>query len=171
MPPEGSPPGSPIYTASPRIGPAILFVGNNQVTVSRENVERVKAGFQRWQAGDPRFLDDWDPEIEWDFSAYPLVDVPTRGRGREEFLGMLGEYFSAWHDYSATPREWIDAGDHVILVLHETARLRDSDAVIDRDVVQVWTAEGERATLLRVFKTREEALEAVGLPATTEGSP
>ena len=60
-------------------------------------------------------------------------------------------------------RDIVDAGDHVVLDLHEIARLRDSDTVIERTVSHIWTIRDELWIRWRLFATRAEALEAVGL--------
>ena len=40
------------------------------------------------------------PEIELRLSGYPLADLPSRGRGRDEMLSQVIEtYFSGWVDY------------------------------------------------------------------------
>ena len=64
---------------------------------------------------------------------------------------------------SAELKELIDAGDQVVAVVHETAKMRDSGVALDRDLVQLWTVRDGRGTFLRVFRTKAEALEAAGL--------
>ena len=76
---------------------------------------------------------------------------------------MIVTYLSGWTDYSAELKEVIDAGDQVVVVLHETASMRDTGVPLDRDLVQVWTVRDGRASFLRVFRTKVEALEAAGL--------
>jgi ketosteroid isomerase-like protein len=70
---------------------------------------------------------------------------------------------SGWIDYSAEIKEVVDAGDQVVMVLHETAKMRQTGVALDRDLAQLWTVAGRRASFLRVFKTKAEALEAAGL--------
>jgi len=135
-------------------------------SMSEENVEVVRRGMELFLGGD---FDGWrntiDPDIGWDISTHPLPDVPNLGRGRDALVtDMLAVYMSGWIDYTAEIRETVDAGDHVVLVLHETAQMRDSGVPLDRDLVHVWTVRDGRATFLRVFRTRAEALAAVGLP-------
>ena len=132
--------------------------------MSQENVEIVLEGFRRFQAGDLRWADGWvHPEIEWDFSAYPLADLPTVGRGRTALLGVIETYMSGWRDLRQEITEVIDAGDDVLVVIHETAGLRGSDAVLERDVSHLWTVEDGVWTRWRLYATREEAFEAAGL--------
>ena len=133
--------------------------------MSRENVETVGRAMELWLRGD---LDAWlelmDPDIGWDISTHPLPDVPNHGRGRDALMAdMIVTYLSGWTDYSAELKEVIDAGDQVVVVMHETARMRDTGVPLDRDLVQVWTVRDGRASFLRVFRTKVEALEAAGL--------
>jgi ketosteroid isomerase-like protein len=133
--------------------------------MSQENVEIVRRSFDLWRHGDLEgWLETIDPAIEWDISSHPLPDVPNRGSGREAFLtDMLATYTSGWNDYSAELKEVSEAGEHVILVAHETATMRDTGVPLERDLVQLWTVQGGKAVFLRVFRTKAEALDAAGL--------
>ena len=136
-----------------------------RLSMSEENVEVVRRGAELWLSGD---VDGWlktiDPDVGWDISMHPLPDVPNCGQGRDALAtDMLAVYMSGWTNYSVELKEMVDAGDHVVLVLHETAKMRDSGVPLDRDLVHVWTVRDGRATFLRVFRTKVEALEAVGL--------
>jgi ketosteroid isomerase-like protein len=134
--------------------------------VSHENLEKVRQSFRRFRSGDAGWTDDFHPDIEWDFSDYPMPDAPDTGRGREQLMNeVLATFFTGWLDYTADIRELIDVEDDVVVVLHETARLRDSDTVLDREYVQVWTVRKGLFVRFRVFRTREAALVAVGLSA------
>ncbi|HLM27618.1 MAG TPA: nuclear transport factor 2 family protein [Thermoleophilaceae bacterium] len=107
--------------------------------MSQENVEIVRRGTELWLRGDfAGWLETIDPEIGWDISAHPLPDVPNRGQGREAFVtDMLGTYLSGWNDYAAEIKEVSEAGEQVILVLHETATMRETGASLERDLVQL----------------------------------
>jgi ketosteroid isomerase-like protein len=135
--------------------------------MSQENVEIMRQAFAQWLRGGatadavpPEF---YAPDIEWDQSAYPFVDMPDRGTGRDELLGHLATYLSGWTGYHAEVMEFIDAGENVVVILHETARIGDSGVPIERDLVQVWTLRDGVAVRYRTFKTIGDAREAVGL--------
>jgi uncharacterized protein len=133
--------------------------------MSRENVDLVRRAMELWIGGD---FDGWlelmDPEIGWDISTHPLPDVPNYGQGRDALVtDMLLPYMSGWNDYSVELKEVVDAGDQVVLVMRETAMMRDTGVELDRDLVHLWTVRDGRATFLRVFRTKAEALEAAGL--------
>src|SRR5262245_3037008 len=132
--------------------------------MSEENVELVRRGLELWQGGrSDEWIETLDPDIEWDISAHPLPDFPNTGSGRDALVGHLGAYLSGWNDYETSIKELIDRGDDVVAIMHERARMRGSDMMLDRDLPNVWTFRNVRAVQYRVFKTRAEALEAAGL--------
>ena len=108
---------------------------------------------------------DWietlDPEIEWDISGYPVAGFPQRGAGRNEFVAHVAKYWSMWNDYAQDVKEMMEVGDNVIVVLSEHARLRSSDADLEREVAAVWTIENGKRVRFRAFGSRDDALRAV----------
>jgi ketosteroid isomerase-like protein len=135
--------------------------------MSEENVELVRQAFERWRR------DGWTlnaipagffaEDIEWDQSAYPLVDFPTKGVGRGNLLEAIGRYLSDWTEYAAEVTESIDGGENVFAVVHERANIGGSGQFIERDLFTVWTIRAGQAVRYRTFQTREQALEAAGL--------
>jgi ketosteroid isomerase-like protein len=133
--------------------------------MSRENVDVVRRVFGQVGApvASPQALyEALDPDLEWDISAHPLPDFPDTGHGRDAWFQHFETYLAGWLDYSASVQELVDAGDHVIAIVHERARLRASEVVLERDLPVVWSVRGSRLARFRVFKSRDEALEAVG---------
>lgn len=135
--------------------------------MSHENVEALRAGLSLWEqqghSPDVFGTDAFDPQIEWDITAHPLPDWPNTGRGREELQRHMTNYVSGWREYRTEIRELVDAGDEVVVVLHEWVAMRGSDVILERDLHGVWTIRNGVIVRLRVFRTEAEALEAVGL--------
>jgi ketosteroid isomerase-like protein len=128
-----------------------------------DNVEFLRDGYEEWIAGgfDPEIVFElYAPDVEWDLSAYPLPDFPDRGKGRDQLFRNFVEYFSGWNEYEADVREYIGAGDDVIVIQHERARIGQSGVLIERDVAHVYTVRDSLIVRWRVFETRDEALEA-----------
>src|SRR6476469_9465167 len=133
--------------------------------MSQENVDLIRRATEMWLRGDfERWFETLDPAVGWDISTHPLPDVPNRGHGREALVtDMLGTYLSGWTDYSAKIKEVFEAGEQVVLVLHERATMRDTGVPLERDLVQLWAVREGKVAFLRVFRTTGEALEAAGL--------
>jgi ketosteroid isomerase-like protein len=134
------------------------------LAVSRENVEVVQRGQQARSAGR---IAEWvatlDPDIEWDISGYPLPEFPERGSGRDAFVGHITKYWSLWNDYTQTVKRTVDVGDDVVVVLRECARLRNSDALMEREVATIWTIHDGVRVRFRAFESPDAALKALGV--------
>ena len=129
--------------------------------MSQQNVEIARAAFEAWRRGD---LDAWlaeaDPEIEW----YVLSDAPDPGphRGRHAIL----ERAALWRDMLALRGEvlgYIDGGEYVIMPIRMRGRPPGSDAKVVLDEVYVSKFRDGKVVELREYRTKAEALEAVGL--------
>jgi ketosteroid isomerase-like protein len=132
--------------------------------MSESNKQVVQRGYEARSAGRVYdWMDTLDPNIEWDLSAYPVEGFPKHGKGRKEFVAGITQYWSVWNDYSQDVKEMIEAGDEVVVILREHARVRHSDALLEREVATVWTIENGLRVRFRAFGSRAEALRAVGL--------
>jgi ketosteroid isomerase-like protein len=136
------------------------------LTVTRENVEVVQRGAAARSAGRiGEWINTLDPNIEWDISGYPLPEFPVRGSGRDAFVRHITKYWSLWNDYAQTVEKTIDVGDDVLVVLRECARMRNSDAPVEREVATIWTIHDGVRVRFRAFERPADALKAVGMDA------
>ncbi len=129
--------------------------------MSRENVDLARWAF----TSDPvRFFSLIDDEIELD--ARRNAEFPgaaLTGRGREVVERYCREFWGTWTEYSAQPQEFIDAGDHVVVEVHERGKGKGSGVPFERTHFQVWTLRDGRLIRWLLFADRAEALEAAGL--------
>ena len=89
-------------------------------------------------------------------------DIQTY-RGLEGVGTFYRDFLDAITEWTTTVDEWIDGGNEVVAVLRVTGRGRKSGAPFERRETHVWTVRNGRLRRLRVYRTREEALKAVGL--------
>jgi ketosteroid isomerase-like protein len=129
--------------------------------MSEENVAILRRAFTAALQGDPSaFRQLMEPDVGWDISAHPLPDVPNRGQGRDALIAGWATYLAGWNDYRGEITETIATGDHLVVVVHETARMLHTDVMLDRDLIHLWTLSDGRISFARVFRTTAEALEA-----------
>jgi ketosteroid isomerase-like protein len=134
------------------------------LAVSEQNVEVTRRGHEARSAGRiGEWIETLDPQIEWDISGYPVPDFPERGRGRDSFVRHVTKYWSLWNDYSQTVEKTVDLGDEVLVILRERARLRNSDALADRQVATIWTIHDGVRVRFRAFERPADAMKAVGI--------
>jgi ketosteroid isomerase-like protein len=130
--------------------------------MSDQNKQVVQCGQEARSKGRiVDWIDTLDPQIEWDISGSPVAGFPQQGTGRNEFVAHVAKYWSLWNDYSQDVKEMIEEGDNVVVVLSEHARLRNSDADLEREVAAVWTIENGKRVRFRAYASRDAALAAV----------
>jgi ketosteroid isomerase-like protein len=131
--------------------------------VPAENVDIARRAYEAFNhGGTDAILDYLDPEIEWRmFEAFARNPRVYEGHaGVREVLSLFQENYD---DFRAEPQEFIDAGDRIVVPVRLSGRAKGTGEEASFELVQVWTASGERASRLDVYSTREEALRAVGL--------
>jgi ketosteroid isomerase-like protein len=130
--------------------------------MSQENVEIVRRLNAAVNGGDiaslAELLDDdiawWDREDDLNATVH---------RGRDGFTKALTELADDIADLHVEVKEYIDAGDHVVAPVRVTGRGQISGATFEEDEVHVAKLRERKITELREYRTRHEALEAVGL--------
>ena len=110
-----------------------------------------------------RFLSDYaDDSFELRLPAdYPEGEQVLRGR--ESVDAVVAEMRATWSEWSFVPERFLDARDCVLVFARLFAVGHGSGAPIERETTHVWTLRDGRATSMRVYRDRSEALEAVGL--------
>lgn len=132
--------------------------------MSQENVEIVRKGYEAFARGDIACLVNrfWAPDIEW----RTVSGVPFEGtyRGVDEVVAAVRDWTDTFDEFTTVLKEVIDAGDRVIACHQMRGRGKESGAVVDFTLVQLITIRDGRQITIEDFPTRQEALEAVGLP-------
>lgn len=130
--------------------------------MSQANVDLARWAFT---SGNPtRFFNLLDESVELDAMRNTELPGAARvGRGREVVERYCREYWGTWAEYAAKPREFIDAGDHVVVEVQERGRGKASGVPFEQTHTQVWTLRDGRLVRWLLFTDRAEALEAVGL--------
>ena len=94
---------------------------------------------------------------------YPDTPEVFRGRaGIAEWTAMIDE---VWAEWRFVPERYFDAGGTVVVFARLIATARTSGVHLEREVAHLWVVEEGRATSIRAYLDRAEALEAAGLQA------
>jgi ketosteroid isomerase-like protein len=128
--------------------------------MSRENVERVRRGYEALSRGELR------PET---FSAEFEVVEPSEQPGAETRYGSKGVRDSmtalseAFEDFQFESEKFIDAGNSVVALLTARGRGKGSGIVVERPVAHVWTFRGDEPVRVQIYLDRAQAMRAVGV--------
>jgi ketosteroid isomerase-like protein len=134
--------------------------------MSQENVDALRWLYGEWAKGDLWALREIAvPTIEWEWSA-GLASVnggPRVCHGLDEITAATLEWLAAWDSYWMTAEGFIEAGDDIVVLMTLHARSAGTDTVLEERVAAVWALRNGRATSVRYYDDRAEALEAAGL--------
>ena len=130
--------------------------------MSQKNVEIVRQAFEALVRGDlVAFLDALDPDVEW-----KQVEEPRARHGHTGVGEAIAQWFEMWEDPRFEAEEYIDGGEHVVLLMKLTGRGKGSGAGVEMSSYHVFTVSNGK--IVRMYELgpgkRAEALEAAGLP-------
>jgi ketosteroid isomerase-like protein len=129
--------------------------------VSQENVEIARAISREWERGDLSSSEWADPDIEFVSGAGPDEAVH---RGVEAMGRAWREWLSAWEDFQIEPREFIDAGDEVLILVEFGGRGKTSGASVDAmQGGSILSFRDGKVVRIATYTERAEVLEAWGL--------
>jgi ketosteroid isomerase-like protein len=130
--------------------------------MSEENVEIVRGILDEWGRGNFRAgTERFDP-----YSTLVLrAEFPEAGgyHGPEEIRAYMQRFLGAWEKVAIKGEEFIDAGDSVVVGVHQVATGKGSGAPVDMRYFQVWSLRGGVVLRMESIFERSEALEADGL--------
>jgi ketosteroid isomerase-like protein len=103
-----------------------------------------------------------DENVEWDYvGAFP--EGMTTYHGPSEVREFLRQWAEAFEDFGFQAEEAIDAGDAVVVRLHQWGRGKETGAPVESRTWQVFTFREGKVVHCRGYESKTEALEAAGL--------
>jgi ketosteroid isomerase-like protein len=126
--------------------------------MSRQDLENLRGAL----ASDPSaLLALLDDEVQWDYvGAFPEA---VTYRGPREVGEFLRQWAGGFEDFGFEADETIDAGDSVVVCLHQWGRGKDTGAQVESRTWQVFNFRHGKVIRCRGYATKAEALASVGL--------
>ena len=122
-------------------------------------VRRAIDGINRGRLATEDMAEDF--EMDWSNSIGPLSGVY---RGREQVNEVFESFRDAWDRALWEIQEVIELeGERVLLVNRNRMRGRTSGAEVEATGVQVWTIRNGKLASVKLYQSKAEAHEAVGL--------
>ena len=132
--------------------------------MSQENVELVREAFEAFLGGDvdksARLI---DPEVEFHGTVGGLQEGQIAHGQSEIDETFEAEDLEAWEERRLEAEEYIDAGDNVVVLLHEYRRGRGSGVELEAKTGVVVAVSGGRVVRIQGYLDRGAALAAAGL--------
>jgi ketosteroid isomerase-like protein len=127
--------------------------------MSQENVERLRAAYEAFNATKQVALDQMTPDVEF---TQPEIGESVY-HGREGVARGVQELFDAFEDVCAEPEEFFVVGSEIVVFVRLSGRARGSGVPIEGAYAHVFRFRGEQIDRWHTYADRREALKAVGL--------
>jgi ketosteroid isomerase-like protein len=99
-----------------------------------------------------------DPDVKW-----KALEDPEPQDGLEGVLQSLGAWYEVWDEVHIELEELIDAGSDVLAVVKMRGRHAGSQTEVAERFFQIWSISEGKIVRFHEYRTRHEALAAVGL--------
>jgi len=129
--------------------------------MSQENVDAVRAGYERY-AATGELGQDWTADFVWDVSNLHWPGQQTYG-GADGAQAFLAEWAESWVDWELEPTSFHDAGDQVVVLLRQRARSKSTGMPVEMSFAQVWSFRDGLRSRMEMYADPDEALAAAGL--------
>jgi ketosteroid isomerase-like protein len=126
--------------------------------MSQANVEVVKRLFESYRRGD---YAEAAACLARDVVYEVGQELPLRGR--EEVRAMWERWDSTWDGLETAPKDFLDAGDQVLVTVFYSARGRGSGIDYEERLFDVYSFSDGQCVRKREFRRRSDAVEAAGL--------
>ena len=123
-----------------------------------DDAERLRGAYQAFnEGGVEAFLERLAPEPQVrDRESSP--DRAETRYGKEGLKELFASYMEAFDALSLEPQEFIDAGDQIVVSLHQRVRGKGSGVEVVGNIAHVWTMRGGAPFRLRIFGDKDSAL-------------
>jgi ketosteroid isomerase-like protein len=129
--------------------------------MSRENVETLRGSYDAFRRRDLQaFLSYMDPDVE--FKSF-VLEVEGAYYGHEGVSSWWESVLAVFPDWRPTVDDVEEVGDRLVVRVRSEGRGTGSGIALERDIWQLADIRDGRLKSWAFFRTKQEALEAVGL--------
>jgi len=132
--------------------------------MSKDNVRIVREAWEAYLGGDEetqaRLI---DPELEFHGTVGGFQEGEVAHGQSQIEQTFEAEDLEAWEERRLDAEEYIDAGDNVVVLLHEYRRGRGSGIELEAETAIVVAVRGGRVVRMQGYLDRRAALEAAGI--------
>ena len=131
--------------------------------MSQENVEIVRAGYERFAATGEFVADLVTDDFVWDMSNYHGWPEQQVYEGVDGAGAFVSEWMAAWDDWELEVEALHDAGDRVVVFVRQRGRSKAAGMPVEMSFAQVFTVRDGKQARMEMYSDRNEALAAAGL--------
>src|SRR5690349_1335469 len=131
--------------------------------MSSENVEQVRAGFERFVTTGDFDPDVIAPDFVWDMSTFGGWPEQQEYEGIEGARKFMRNWVENWEDWELEVEALHDAGDKVVAVMRQRGRSKATGLEVDMSFAQTFTIRDGKQVRMEMYSDPAAALKAAGL--------
>jgi ketosteroid isomerase-like protein len=133
--------------------------------MSQANVETLRNLYEEFKRGNFGAVNEcWDPAVEWRWTSDWMGLTGKRSFcGAQEVGAAMAEWLAMWEWFWNEAEDFIDAGDRVVVCVHQHGLMKGSPFELENKQAEVYTFRDEKIVLIENYADRGEALKAVGI--------
>jgi|SRR4051794_30875275 len=131
--------------------------------MAHDNVHLIRGLYEAFGKGDvASVLGKMDKDIEWrEAENFIYADCNPYVGPQAVLDGVITRLASEWDGFTMTPEEWLDAGNHVVVLGTYTGTHKATGRVVRAQFAHVWAVKGSRVLRFQQFTDTKQFAEVV----------
>jgi uncharacterized protein len=137
-----------------------------ETNMSQENVRLISGVYEAFARGDvANVLGTMDQNVEWREAENFIYADGNPYIGPQAVLdGVFVRLGSEWEGFTVTPEEWLDAGNHVVVLGTYTGAHKASGRALRAQFAHVWGVKGPRVLRFQEYTDTKQFSDVAGEP-------
>jgi uncharacterized protein len=131
--------------------------------MSQDNIAVIRGMYESFSTGDvTSILDQMHQHIEWCQAENFIYADRSPYRGPQAVLeGVFMRLASEWADFKVMPEEWLDAGNHIVVLGIYSGRHKESGKEVRAQFAHIWGVTHGRVVRFQQYTDTKQFADAI----------
>jgi uncharacterized protein len=133
--------------------------------MSQENMELIRGMYASFTRGDIHAaLAQMDQHVDWRQADNFIYADRNPYLGPQAVLeGVLIRFASEWQDFTVTPEEWLDAGNHIVVLGSYCGTHKETNREVRAQFAHIWGVTHGRVVRFQQYTDTKQFADAVAV--------
>ena len=128
-----------------------------------QNVDTIKKGFEAFNSGDlDGVKESWTDDVRWEGTNDERLPGSGTHDGADAVVESLGQVPQNFESFNATPDEFIEDGDNVVVLGHVEGKAKETGKDFKVPFVHVWRMRDGKGERIQALTDTAVVVEALG---------
>ena len=127
------------------------------------NADIVRSGYEHFAVTGDMRSEVVAPDFVWDMSHYSGWPEEQTYDGVDGARTFLRSWSGSWNDWELELESLHEAGDHVLAIMHQSARSKEAGLPVEMTFAMLWTLRDGMELRMEMYSDPAEAMRAAGL--------